>query len=73
MLEDTNNGWIINEVEHLPSVQPKAKTGRWIWGVEHGYDREHPYCKCSECGLGMGHTEYDFCPNCGADMKGEQE
>ena len=28
LLENTNNGWIINEVEQLPSVQLKAKTGR---------------------------------------------
>lgn len=43
----------------------KRQTGTWIWNVEKGY------CKCSECGIGMGHTEFDFCPNCGADMRGD--
>ena len=49
------------------------RTGHWIWGIEQGYNREHSYCKCSECGMGMGHTEYDFCPNCGADMRGNAD
>ena len=52
----------IEALEQLPSVQPSRK-GHWIWVKD--------YCKCSECGIGMGHTEYDFCPNCGADMRGD--
>ena len=28
LLENTNNGWIINEVNQLPSIQPV--TGKWI-------------------------------------------
>lgn len=27
LLEDTNNGWIINEVSRLPSVKPQERTG----------------------------------------------
>ena len=35
-------------------------------------------CKCSECGYQIAFSEYaerkyNFCPNCGADMRGEQE
>ena len=55
----------------VPSAEPEQKKGKWI-GNKYMY-----YC-CSEC----GHEAYwdagctcqrlfDFCPNCGADMRGE--
>ncbi len=51
----------------LPSAQPERKRGKWINGV------------CSQCGshapyYAMASTYYgsDFCPNCGADMRGER-
>ena len=58
----------------LPPAQPRReerKIGEWIydWG-----DWDFETCKCSECG---NHTttpigeRYSFCPNCGADMRGE--
>ena len=60
----------------LPPAQPRReerKIGEWIydWG-----DWDFETCKCSECG---NHTttpigeRYSFCPNCGADMRGEQD
>lgn len=64
--------WIIRSdawarIDALPSVTPKQKRGKWI----NGY--------CSECGKhapfwAMASTYYksSFCPNCGADMRGEQ-
>jgi hypothetical protein len=61
-------------IKDLPSVQPTRPKGKWIpyydrWGdvitiVSH--------FKCSVC----GEYDYDkdkFCPNCGADMRGEAE
>lgn len=49
-------------------VRPVVR-GRWI---------EKPYLLgttnvCSVCGenYGMPHGQYNFCPNCGADMRGE--
>ena len=65
--------WIIRSdawarIDALPSVTPKQKRGKWI----NGY--------CSECGKhapfwAMASTYYksSFCPNCGADMRGEQD
>ena len=65
-------------VNELPSVQPKAKTGHWI------YTEYHTWC-CSECG-GNPHKGTGFVPNkdgmkmrwkycnlCGAEMKGGGE
>ena len=58
-------------IDEQPTIEDR-KTGKWIdetfepWGLVY-----HPY-KCNQCGE---HSEADsnFCPNCGADMKGGQE
>lgn len=54
---------ILERLKKLSPVTPQPKTGHWIWNIEKGY------CKCSECGIGMGHKEFDYCPNCGAKMQ----
>ena len=59
-------------IESLPSAQPERKKGKWIdetfkpRGLVY-----HPY-KCNQCGE---HSEADsnFCPNCGADMRGDKD
>lgn len=45
-------------VEYAP-----IKHGRWIW-------KDH-YLVCSECG--EENDRKNYCPNCGADMRGEQD
>ena len=64
------------DVESIVSEIPAADVcpvvrGRWI---------EKPYLLgttnvCSVCGAnyGMPHGKYNFCPNCGADMRGGDE
>ena len=54
-------------IRYMPPAQPERKTGKWIT-QEFG-----SWAECSEC-----HELYDipiaqsnFCPNCGADMRGE--
>lgn len=79
LLEDTNNGWIINEVSQLPSVKPQENTGHWI-----GIDEEpHEVWECDHCGFvidGSGCIDpydyrdtYKYCPYCGAKMIEPQE
>jgi len=75
---------IANWLEKVPSAQPERKTGKWI-ERKHGYwsfvndkgerDGWIPSYECSECGSrGWRNPEVmNFCPNCGADMRGEQE
>ena len=53
----------------LPSVTPIRPKGKW---------NERDYGKCSICGEYTPETEQgfyfsDFCPHCGADMRGETE
>ena len=60
-----------------PYEQPKRKKGRWVECNFPG--QEHVFCsQCKEDfyddDLRMGRNDYpNFCPNCGADMRGGDE
>ena len=57
-------------VYSLPSAQPERKKGHWQIYIISMLDGEG--CKCSECGH-EGVPYWDFCPNCGTEMDGEQD
>lgn len=65
---------ILGILEALPTAEPEWK-GRWV--LWNGPWSE--YVKCTACGeiynqddLYIGGNDYPkFCPNCGADMRGE--
>ena len=51
-------------LERLPSAQAERPKGKWIdcnWSI-----------RCSECDYSMPWAVRNFCPNCGADMRGEE-
>ena len=60
-----------NEVENIlyevPSVEPERKKGKWI---VHDYALGKERYECVEC-KGRCNLKYNFCPNCGAEMRGE--
>ena len=65
------------EIQHMPSAQPERKKGRWIDAVLPNDSGGLQVQVCDQCNTffplaytGGGHK---FCPNCGADMRGEQE
>ena len=67
----------IGYVETIPSVTPERKKGKWI-EEDDGWDGV--FWRCSECNEPLYlvdgtpvDNEYHFCPNCGADMRGEQD
>lgn len=64
------NSKIWQQIKDMPSAQ---KTGKWT--RENNYGR----WKCSECGCIVNRANplkgniwnYNYCPNCGADMRGD--
>lgn len=71
---------ILQAIQEQPTVEPERKTGKWI-----GYNTEQDgwkrtdgspvFMSCSECNglvLNNGSAHWNFCPNCGTDMRGEQ-
>ena len=68
-------GYNLKGIEQEPSVQPKAKTGRWIKSRD-SYGNNH--FTCSECGNDIA-TKYayswddKYCSECGAKMVEPQE
>ena len=57
----------IGYVETIPSAQPERKTGKWV-------EKPHVYgvAYCSLCDYELHTNDTNFCPNCGADMRGDQ-
>lgn len=61
-------------IDAMPTIEER-KTGKWI-EVDDAYNRIRG--RCSVCGWEAHMYEDDvvgmnFCPNCGADMRGEEE
>ena len=71
------------EVECAPTIEPERKTGKWIKGID--VPGRNPYLHlsdalyCSVChneaywDTDYGQQIFDYCPNCGAKMEGEED
>ena len=55
-------------IEKLPSAQERKK-GEWITKSTNG----EMFDVCSVCGYVEWDEPHNFCPNCGADMRGEEQ
>ena len=58
-------------IKFLPSIHSEHKTGQWI---QLTCDSAEWWC-CSECNGRVQMNpwaKYNYCPNCGADMRSEQ-
>lgn len=54
-------------IDAQPTIEPQRIRGRWKTFGWNGV-----YCECSECGNTCSY-QFNFCPNCGADMRGGQD
>ena len=61
-----------NAIDKAPTIEPKR--GEWI-EFDTKWGRSLYYCtncmETSEVPTVFGNPLYDFCPNCGADMRGD--
>ena len=59
----------------LPSAEPERKTGKWLYKPNEYDDDTYECSQCGEPGTLIDGTPEEnnmkFCPNCGADMRGE--
>ena len=62
-------------IDVAPTIEPERKNGKWVkeyWNGEHTR-------KCSSCNITQtvttyrGKVNFNYCPYCGADMRGEQD
>ena len=63
--------YIWKHIQDTPTIAPERKRGRWIQTRHFGC----MYRMCSNCSAERKDdlsTGWNFCPNCGADMRGEQ-
>ena len=62
-----------NDIMRFPSAEPERKKGEWIYDTERVADSGWTLNQyhCSECGEQEIGAKRNFCPNCGADMRGE--
>jgi len=68
MPKDDYNG-IMEYIDEVPSAQPERKTGKWIYNSP-------VTMKCDQCGLVIKDWDWNrfkYCPNCMAEMRGEQD
>jgi hypothetical protein len=69
----------IDSLVNLPSAEPERPKGKWIPHIEKSREYigtvlinvEYDYWFCDTCGYRVknGQPTYNFCPNCGADMR----
>jgi len=63
---------LLHMVDYQETVDVRENVhGEWIFGETMG----HSWMKCSNCCVSQsGQTAtFSFCPNCGADMRGEEQ
>lgn len=77
MLDEEMLGHMLGHIEDAPSVVPTVRKnrqveraeGEWIYIDEPIIGNPYGRYRCSECELEEPHKT-DYCPNCGARMKG---
>lgn len=57
---------VAERIKKLPTIDIEPKRGKWIW------DEQILGLVCSEC-KELGVERSNFCPNCGARMKGADD
>ena len=71
-----NYGKFMKSIEESAKDKTQAeKRGKWIPYLDGKFVGGAYWYKCSECGrvvAGGLQSDYNYCPNCGADMREEE-
>lgn len=77
------SGVFEDEIMELPSAQLERPKGKWMPHIEKTREYigtvlvnvRYDYWLCDTCGYRVedGQPLYNFCPNCGADMRGRED
>ena len=76
--------YLIGATTNIKPLEQKPKTGHWICHRDHCENLGvipsglgvYEWCSNCDCGIDIRDWQknpHDFCPNCGADMRGESE
>ena len=71
-LDDSRMAAAMNAINDMPTIEPERKKGKWI--LDNSRLRGNRYT-CDQCGYetdSSWNPPGNFCPNCGADMRGEE-
>lgn len=61
------------QVDKLRLECARPQKGEWVM-VYHNSRHTTGHIECNQCGWRSGDwTKHNFCPHCGADMRGEEE
>ena len=62
----------LSRVLEQPTIEPERKTGQWITNETSINCSKCKHCAWSRRSFEHVVRSFNFCPNCGADMRGEQ-
>ena len=62
---------VIEHLEHMPSAD--RPQGEWIFRREFVEDKPFTGYRCSNCNYWKSMGAWNYCPNCGAKMKGADD
>lgn len=66
-----HNKTLCNFIDAIPSAD--RPQGEWIFRREFVEDTPFTGYRCSNCNYWQGMGAWNFCPNCGAQMKGADD
>ena len=62
---------IVKVINAQPTIEPEQRKGKWVMHIDDLFPEESTM-ECNQCHEHQPVTIDDnFCPNCGAEMKGE--
>ena len=61
----------VEDIKELPSIPSVDNKGEWIYSER--FSKVFPMYVCSKCSGLSASCYVKFCPNCGADMRGDKE